>query len=190
MIRRPPRSTLFPYTTLFRSGDHALPDLPAGAALRFGAAQNPQDVVLGARQAPRTHDLFRLLAERVRRPQDRNKDLVLQGKGSPGLGDALFHGPTIIVSTIIVKREKIPQRFRSGRRSTSLRKLCAPCNRIISAACATSSGRNFLLASCPVAGWTSVATLPGEIRLTRMPCSRSSSAIEDVRPRRPHFEAA
>src|SRR3712207_8857214 len=24
MIRRPPRSTLFPYTTLFRSGDHAL----------------------------------------------------------------------------------------------------------------------------------------------------------------------
>src|SRR3712207_7411604 len=25
MIRRPPRSTLFPYTTLFRSGDGALP---------------------------------------------------------------------------------------------------------------------------------------------------------------------
>src|SRR3712207_7453499 len=24
MIRRPPRSTLFPYTTLFRSADHAL----------------------------------------------------------------------------------------------------------------------------------------------------------------------
>src|SRR2546426_7434441 len=24
MIRRPPRSTLFPYTTLFRSGDHVL----------------------------------------------------------------------------------------------------------------------------------------------------------------------
>src|SRR2546430_6193838 len=26
MIRRPPRSTLFPYTTLFRSVDHAGPD--------------------------------------------------------------------------------------------------------------------------------------------------------------------
>src|SRR3712207_9218237 len=26
MIRRPPRSTLFPYTTLFRSDDHAAPD--------------------------------------------------------------------------------------------------------------------------------------------------------------------
>src|SRR3712207_7562400 len=30
MIRRPPRSTLFPYTTLFRSGSDALPpDAPA-----------------------------------------------------------------------------------------------------------------------------------------------------------------
>src|SRR2546430_11901552 len=27
MIRRPPRSTLFPYTTLFRSGVHAIPGL-------------------------------------------------------------------------------------------------------------------------------------------------------------------
>src|SRR3712207_8499628 len=27
MIRRPPRSTLFPYTTLFRSGDRMLPAL-------------------------------------------------------------------------------------------------------------------------------------------------------------------
>src|SRR2546430_13062970 len=26
MIRRPPRSTLFPYTTLFRSDDHAHPE--------------------------------------------------------------------------------------------------------------------------------------------------------------------
>src|SRR3712207_6927348 len=32
MIRRPPRSTLFPYTTLFRSAD------PAGVAVRVGLA--------------------------------------------------------------------------------------------------------------------------------------------------------
>src|SRR5256885_11944253 len=32
MIRRPPRSTLFPYTTLFRS-EFPLPDLPADGAL-------------------------------------------------------------------------------------------------------------------------------------------------------------
>src|SRR5688572_31312373 len=31
MIRRPPRSTLFPYTTLFRSGRRAVPaEVPAG----------------------------------------------------------------------------------------------------------------------------------------------------------------
>src|SRR5258707_6161610 len=33
MIRRPPRSTLFPYTTLFRSGN----DLDAPAVFRLGA---------------------------------------------------------------------------------------------------------------------------------------------------------
>src|SRR2546430_4354710 len=33
MIRRPPRSTLFPYTTLFRSHAHVL-EVPAGEVLR------------------------------------------------------------------------------------------------------------------------------------------------------------
>src|SRR2546430_15856481 len=37
MIRRPPRSTLFPYTTLFRS-----PDRPAGPARRNAAARAPR----------------------------------------------------------------------------------------------------------------------------------------------------
>src|SRR3712207_6905600 len=35
MIRRPPRSTLFPYTTLFRSQD---PELEVAAALEFPAS--------------------------------------------------------------------------------------------------------------------------------------------------------
>src|SRR3712207_7369050 len=35
MIRRPPRSTLFPYTTLFRSA-HDLPDAAAGDAVLHG----------------------------------------------------------------------------------------------------------------------------------------------------------
>src|SRR5258708_27987432 len=38
MIRRPPRSTLFPYTTLFRSGQHVVRDMvvvPVGP-LAFG----------------------------------------------------------------------------------------------------------------------------------------------------------
>src|SRR5260221_12891016 len=38
MIRRPPRSTLFPYTTLFRSH---LPDAAAGVALFGGHALGP-----------------------------------------------------------------------------------------------------------------------------------------------------
>src|SRR5688572_32469406 len=33
MIRRPPRSTLFPYTTLFRSRDPVLPQGPLGPGL-------------------------------------------------------------------------------------------------------------------------------------------------------------
>src|SRR3712207_7000096 len=46
MIRRPPRSTLFPYTTLFRSGRRALP-LPVRAD---GAARAAPEVQgLGAR---------------------------------------------------------------------------------------------------------------------------------------------
>src|SRR3712207_7316019 len=50
MIRRPPRSTLFPYTTLFRSeGDllqsvRALRDHHAGAALGDGLPRRPADV--------------------------------------------------------------------------------------------------------------------------------------------------
>src|SRR6478672_7030064 len=36
MIRRPPRSTLFPYTTLFRSRRAVLPDAGADAPLRAG----------------------------------------------------------------------------------------------------------------------------------------------------------
>src|SRR3712207_6863216 len=35
MIRRPPRSTLFPYTTLFRSGLRSLVDVQNGANINF-----------------------------------------------------------------------------------------------------------------------------------------------------------
>src|SRR3712207_5235018 len=39
MIRRPPRSTLFPYTTLFRSLHDALPDVVAAALRRQGSVR-------------------------------------------------------------------------------------------------------------------------------------------------------
>src|SRR3712207_6983665 len=38
MIRRPPRSTLFPYTTLFRSLDSAVPFILGGDRLLVGEA--------------------------------------------------------------------------------------------------------------------------------------------------------
>src|SRR5438093_9931778 len=41
MIRRPPRSTLFPYTTLFRSGSHASPT--SGAKLFSSSSGPPGD---------------------------------------------------------------------------------------------------------------------------------------------------
>src|SRR2546423_8926712 len=68
MIRRPPRSTLFPYTTLFRSELHARlgekPRAPLGALLRFdvGESAEPAPLVSVARlrtacaQMPRSEE--------------------------------------------------------------------------------------------------------------------------------------
>src|SRR3989441_12993370 len=49
MIRRPPRSTLFPYTTLFRSLAH--PDPRTGHRLRRRTGQAGEDEVLALQQA-------------------------------------------------------------------------------------------------------------------------------------------
>src|SRR5258708_1183660 len=43
MIRRPPRSTLFPYTTLFRSAEFCLAEQPAGEISRRVAALGGDD---------------------------------------------------------------------------------------------------------------------------------------------------
>src|SRR5260221_1564232 len=50
MIRRPPRSTLFPYTTLFRSGFALGP----GPAPEFPLAVPPGDPMSLAKRTPRT----------------------------------------------------------------------------------------------------------------------------------------
>src|SRR2546426_5929401 len=57
MIRRPPRSTLFPYTTLFRS--HGLADGSSG------------DQAVRDRRAPVVADIGRLVGEHVGDAQDR-----------------------------------------------------------------------------------------------------------------------
>src|SRR3712207_7982392 len=47
MIRRPPRSTLFPYTTLFRSGRDALHDGRAAHAVEDGVDAVPSGLFQG-----------------------------------------------------------------------------------------------------------------------------------------------
>src|SRR5690349_23670519 len=44
MPRRPPRSTLFPYTTLFRSDIHAVAGMPALRSYHFGPAVSIDDL--------------------------------------------------------------------------------------------------------------------------------------------------
>src|SRR5260370_14510237 len=63
MIRRPPRSTLFPYTTLFRSIDDAV-FLTHACVLAPGALADPAHVVKLAKERlaltapPSTHNAF------------------------------------------------------------------------------------------------------------------------------------
>src|SRR2546427_4188152 len=68
MIRRPPRSTLFPYTTLFRSKrDFTKTSEPTGAAAklprRAKGAADPLQFVIQKHWASRLHYDFRLRSE-------------------------------------------------------------------------------------------------------------------------------
>src|SRR3712207_7857763 len=88
MIRRPPRSTLFPYTTLFRS----CPEIGArrprgiGLALRvvqlgpFGCGQHPRHPVRSEEHTSelqsRQYLVCRLLLEKKKQPIDYRKTLL------------------------------------------------------------------------------------------------------------------
>src|SRR5229473_8261975 len=78
MIRRPPRSTLFPYTTLFRSDHHVID--PGQPPLPFG-------------------DDFRLEAGI---PVPRHGDLHRPGIGDHGLGPVTNTGITVITARRVV----------------------------------------------------------------------------------------
>src|SRR3989449_1153286 len=52
MIRRPPRSTLFPYTTLFRSKTDAAVPEPARGALRFPSHDECDEKKTDRRRTP------------------------------------------------------------------------------------------------------------------------------------------
>src|SRR2546430_7319026 len=55
MIRRPPRSTLFPYTTLFRSLDEALATLVTRLDGEAAHATGPQKAIIGAHRRSEEH---------------------------------------------------------------------------------------------------------------------------------------
>src|SRR3712207_7377145 len=96
MIRRPPRSTLFPYTTLFRSvrrRDDPAVDLDRGAAadpLELLVLEDPQQLALGDRKSTRlnsshaniSYAVFCLKKKRSRRATAR-----------PGIAAALARRP-------------------------------------------------------------------------------------------------
>src|SRR5256885_7391291 len=57
MIRRPPRSTLFPYTTLFRSARSHLAADPEGGVMRRPAPSRVRWLILLARSEEHTSEL-------------------------------------------------------------------------------------------------------------------------------------
>src|SRR5690348_1244654 len=65
MIPRPPRSTLFPYTTLFRSHHVVLDRVPAHLGRRGGPLQAGIDLVLLPAPVPRHQDLRPYSPDRV-----------------------------------------------------------------------------------------------------------------------------
>src|SRR5438876_2145342 len=100
MIRRPPRSTLFPYTTLFRSRPEGGRELPAAAAAAGGDGE--QDRVLAAllqrersrlQHLPRSeehtselqspvHLVCRLLLEKKKKKKEKQKTQYEERKSS------------------------------------------------------------------------------------------------------------
>src|SRR3712207_8047909 len=66
MIRRPPRSTLFPYTTLFRSGGRAPQAGPAPAQEAQGLPQLREEAHLLQGRSDLLQDAFRLVEVALR----------------------------------------------------------------------------------------------------------------------------
>src|SRR3712207_9195845 len=68
MIRRPPRSTLFPYTTLFRSRHHETGSAPSGALGRSFVAARARRGSVAVSEAIQLVDVARKATEAYGRP--------------------------------------------------------------------------------------------------------------------------
>src|SRR3989475_9087069 len=87
MIRRPPRSTLFPYTTLFRSGEPAVG--PAAFPHRPSASDDPL-APLAHHWQDGTHITFGVLTAGVFTPPTKLEASVFNGR-EPGENPTNFH---------------------------------------------------------------------------------------------------
>src|SRR3712207_6982016 len=91
MIRRPPRSTLFPYTTLFRSARCALEPRPIhggprGLLRRAQRRAAAPALVICVRQLTRGH----LLGAVERRDADRDRKSTRLNSSHANISDAVF----------------------------------------------------------------------------------------------------
>src|SRR2546422_11282141 len=102
MIRRPPRSTLFPYTTLFRSPEFASDNdllvhlARAGAAVRYGdppppAVQERLDYELGGISHTRYAGDFLIVYDIVKAAKDRG--IPVGPGGGSAAGAAVAYAP-------------------------------------------------------------------------------------------------
>src|SRR3712207_7403455 len=99
MIRRPPRSTLFPYTTLFRSRDHRLQRLTHILRLDFGQDAHRGDGVASGtgnglrdvrRWQPGRHDLARTTSTRDLVPVDGDRKSTRLNSSHANISYAVF----------------------------------------------------------------------------------------------------
>src|SRR3712207_9339539 len=90
MIRRPPRSTLFPYTTLFRSLDgHDVTRLPMYRRARLGIGYLPQEASIF--RGLSVEDNIRAVLEVVepsRKERERKLDALLEDRKSTRLNSS------------------------------------------------------------------------------------------------------
>src|SRR5258708_18289523 len=106
----------------------------------------------------------------------------------------VFYGYDDVFSVLAIWRDGIffagrGYGLETGRRCTSLRKLCGPWVAIMATACATSWAVRTLLGAVGPRPENSVATLPGQTVLTRIPWARKSSAMQPLTPCTAHFDA-
>src|SRR2546430_17119576 len=90
MIRRPPRSTLFPYTTLFRSRAIQRPGSPQSAQFRFRAQDGSWRLldVVGQARAERGGSAHLIVNARDVTERRRQERGPREKKGRPGTGVA------------------------------------------------------------------------------------------------------